>query len=184
MASVQSSYVQLAKTLHPRLLKFFARYPPRVSSAGAPGAAATTLNTSSADANHVPSETPSAEPLLQPSKKNPFVPKKSPLSGRWQGPVFSLRQQSDLYKLAAKQGVAELLPYTPKNLAERTRKREELGLRVKGTGVGQRVKGHVQERYLGQRLEKRKTAMKRMGGLIRFWRLVSVLVASAVSSWG
>jgi len=51
-------------------------------------------------------------------------------------------------KLARAEGVEELLPFTVKGTAERIRKREEGGLRVKGTGVGMRVKGKESERTL------------------------------------
>jgi len=50
--------------------------------------------------------------------------------------------------MAREHGVEELLPYTPKGTEERLRKRVEFGLRVKGTGVGQQVKGHAHERHL------------------------------------
>lgn len=51
-------------------------------------------------------------------------------------------------KLARQHGVEELLPYTVKGTEERLRRRAEDGLRVKGTGVGQRVKGKESERTL------------------------------------
>ena len=51
-------------------------------------------------------------------------------------------------KLARQHGVEELLPYTIKGTEERLRRRQEKGLRVKGTGVGQRVKGKESERTL------------------------------------
>lgn len=51
-------------------------------------------------------------------------------------------------KLARQHGVEDLLPYTVKGTEERLRKRAENGLRVKGTGVGQRVKGKESERTL------------------------------------
>lgn len=51
-------------------------------------------------------------------------------------------------KLAREQGVEELLPFTSKGTEERIRHRVEHGLRVRGTGVGQHVKGHLHERML------------------------------------
>lgn len=50
--------------------------------------------------------------------------------------------------MARKYGVEELLPYTVKNSQEKLRKRVENGLRVKGTGIGQRVKGKESERSM------------------------------------
>ena len=43
------------------------------------------------------------------------------------------------------------MPFSVKSPAERLRRREENGLRVKGTGVGQRVKGKEDERQLKAR---------------------------------
>lgn len=51
-------------------------------------------------------------------------------------------------KLARKHGVEDLLPHSIKGTEEKMRKRIENGLRVKGTGVGQRVKGKESERTL------------------------------------
>ena len=73
------------------------------------------------------------------------------MTGKWHDPVFSLRRQAELVKLARQHGVEELLPYTVKGTEERLRRRAENGLRVKGTGVGQRVKGKESERTLKAR---------------------------------
>ena len=70
----------------------------------------------------------------------------------------------------------ELLPFSTKALEERTRKREEFGLRVKGTGVGQRVKGKWWERNIRGRLEKRRQAMLEMPQMIQTWKQVSLLL--------
>ncbi len=51
-------------------------------------------------------------------------------------------------KLARNYGVEELLPHTVKGTQERLRRRMENGLRVKGTGIGQKVKGKESERTL------------------------------------
>jgi large subunit ribosomal protein L25 len=127
-ATLPNQYVQLAKQLHPRLLRFLAKYPP---SQILP--ASTRANT-----------TATADGAVA----NPFLPHKHPVTGRWQDPQYSLRRQAELVKLAREQGVEELLPFTSKGTEERIRKRVEEGLRVKGTGVGQRVKGHLHERML------------------------------------
>jgi hypothetical protein len=66
----------------------------------------------------------------------------------WHDPAYSLRRQADLVKLARRHGVEELLPFTVKGTMERIRRREDGGLRVKGTGVGMRVKGKESERTL------------------------------------
>lgn len=53
-----------------------------------------------------------------------------------------------LVKLAREHGVEELLPQTNKGTEYQLAQRVEHGLRVKGTGVGQRVKGHIHERHM------------------------------------
>ena len=51
-------------------------------------------------------------------------------------------------KMAKAHGVEELLPETTKGSEYKLARRVEFGLRVKGTGVGQRVKGHAHERQI------------------------------------
>jgi large subunit ribosomal protein L25 len=68
------------------------------------------------------------------------------VTGNWHDPIFSLRRQADIAKLARKYGVEQLLPPTIKSSDERLRRRVENGLRVKGTGIGQKVKGKASER--------------------------------------
>ncbi|KAG9248835.1 putative 54S ribosomal protein L25, mitochondrial [Calycina marina] len=147
MANLHSNpkkLVSLAHTLHPRLLRFFARYPP---------------------AAIVPTLT---EPA--PALPNPFKCQKHLVTGRRHDPVFSLRRQAEIVKLARKQGVEELLPHTVKGTEERMKRRAENGLRVKGTGVGQKVKGKESERTLKGRLEKRRQAMLDMPQMIQTWK--------------
>ncbi len=127
-----SNYVQLAKALPPRLQVFLARYP--AASILPDGATPETYKTAYQE------ETP-----------NPFSGTKHPVTGNWHNPKYSLRRQAELVKLARDHGVEELLPFTPKATEERIRKRVELGLRVKGTGVGQKVKGHKYERQLDEK---------------------------------
>ncbi|KAK1769581.1 hypothetical protein QBC33DRAFT_326632 [Phialemonium atrogriseum] len=148
MASL-SQNVQLAKSLPPRLLRFFARYPPAVIQ---------------------PAE--AAKTAYQLETPNPFQVTKHPVTGKWHDPVYSLRRQADLVKLAREHGVEELLPYTNKGTEERIRTRVEHGLRVKGTGVGEQVKGHKHERQLIAKMEKRRKAILDMPNLIREWKRV------------
>ncbi|TKA75603.1 hypothetical protein B0A49_03865 [Cryomyces minteri] len=182
MASVRQQYIKAAKALPPRLLSFFHKFPPPalrqgISSASSTPASPQTItiaeNTSSSDPNAPTENIVSVEPPSSASAseyKNPFLPHKHPITGRWHNPVFSLRRQAELVKLAKQHGVEELLPYTVKGTEERTRRREEHGLRVKGTGVGQRVKGKEWERTLKGRLEKRRQAMLQMPGMIQQWK--------------
>lgn len=125
------SYVKLAKSLPPQLQRFFARYPPQAICSGLK-----------------PGE--KVHPIVT-EATSPFKPRKNPITGKWHDPIYSLRRQADLCKLARANGVEELLPLSVKSTEEKLRKRMENGLRVKGTGVGQRVKGKESERTLKSR---------------------------------
>lgn len=74
--------------------------------------------------------------------------------------------------MARANGVEELLPPTSKGTAARIQKRAEHGLRVKGTGVGQRVKGKEWERTMKGKLERRRVAMEGMSKMIQDWKQV------------
>ena len=168
-------YVKLAQSLPPRLLRFFARHPPPpVSFANrAPSStASTTLNTSSLDPNASHEETTVTHSPPSLPYPNPFQAQKHPVTGRWHEPVYSLRRQADLVKLARANGVEELLPHTVKGTQERIARRQEQGLRVRGTGVGQKVKGKLWERTMRGRLEKRRQAMLGMPKLVEEWKMV------------
>ncbi len=166
-------YVKLAQSLPPRLLRFFARYPPASFTNRAPASSlSTALNTSSSDPNATHEETfisDSPPPLPYP---NPFQSHKHSATGKWHDPVFSLRRQADLVKMARANGVEDLLPYTVKGTEEKIMRRQEHGLRVRGTGVGQKVKGKLWERTMKGRLEKRRQAMLGMPKLVQQWKQV------------
>lgn len=124
-----SQYVTLAKTLPPKLQRFFARYPP------------TQILNPLPDGEY-------AKTGYQEERRNPFQAKKFHPTGKVHNPVYSLRRQADLVKLARDNGVEELLPFTPKKTEEQLKHRVKYGLRVKGTGVDQKVKGKIHERQL------------------------------------
>ncbi|KAK5663630.1 hypothetical protein OQA88_4061 [Cercophora sp. LCS_1] len=154
MATAASQkHIQLALALPARLRTFFARYPP-----------ASILPTGA--------DPETAKTAYQAEAPNPFQSTKHPVTGRWHDPKYSLRRQAELVKLAREHGVEELLPFTVKGTEERLRKRVELGLRVKGTGVGQKVKGHKYERQMIAKMEKRRQAMLDMPKLIQQWKKV------------
>ncbi|KAH7132318.1 hypothetical protein B0J11DRAFT_428377 [Dendryphion nanum] len=190
MSAIES--IKLAQSLPPRLLRFFAKYPPPQLFPTAPSAIAPTVvatsTTSPVELNApiiepaVPAvespilnalaEVPGPAPL-EPDPSlyhNPFQPRKNFRTGKWIGPVYGLRKQADLVKLAQKHGVVDLLPYTVKKPGEKEQRRLENGLQVKGTGVGQRVKGKIWERTLKGRLEARRQAMLNMPSLIQEWK--------------
>lgn len=124
MAST-SNLIQLAKSLPTPLQRFFARWPP---------------------AAIVPASF--AKTPYQEERPNPFIFVKNPATGKWQNPVYSQRRQAQLVQMARDSGVEELLPMTKKGTEYKLAHRVEHGLRVKGTGVGQKVKGHIHERHM------------------------------------
>ena len=125
MASSAKNLVEVAKSLPAPLQRFLARWPPAAIL----------------PEGHKP--TP-----FQIERPNPFAFHKNPDTGSMQDPVYSQRRQAELVKLAREHGVEELLPETNKRSDTRIAKRVELGLRVKGTGVGQKVKGRIHERHM------------------------------------
>lgn len=126
-AAANHQFTSLAKTLPEKLQRFLARYPPpQLFGVGAPRS----------QTGH------------QADSRNPFRPKRHPATGRWHNPVYSARRQADLVKLARAHGVEELLPHTEKKTEVRLARKVEFGSRVKGTGVGQKVKGRIHERQL------------------------------------
>ncbi|KAI9817015.1 MAG: hypothetical protein M1826_001679 [Phylliscum demangeonii] len=177
----QSQYAELGRTLPRRLQTFFVRYPPpRALPATRPALVPSKKRPKSATATAAAS-TDAAPPALPPAATaaprapppvfNPFEAYKSPITGRWHDPKYSLRRQAELVKLARENGVEELLPFTVKGTEERLRRRQELGLRVRGTGVGQKVKGKKWERGLEDKLEKRRQAMLNMPQMIKNWKV-------------
>ncbi|KAF2474832.1 uncharacterized protein BDR25DRAFT_332160 [Lindgomyces ingoldianus] len=158
--------VRLAESLPGVLLRFFAKYPPPALIR--PVQSTTVASTaSSAGPNAPATETPTENELPY---HNPFQPRKNFETGTWYGPRYGLRKQANLVKVAQKYGVVDLLPYTIKKPGEKERRRIERGLRVKGTGVGEKVKGKLWERTLKGRLEQRKQAMLDMPRLIQEWK--------------
>ncbi|RCI15390.1 hypothetical protein L249_6988 [Ophiocordyceps polyrhachis-furcata BCC 54312] len=120
-----SHLISLAKTLPPPLQRFLARWPP-ASIAGR-------------DAKPTP---------WQEERPHPFRCAKDPITGKRKDPVYSQRRQAELVKMARQHGLEELLPKTTKGTEFQLARRVRLGLRVKGTGVGQKVKGHIFERTM------------------------------------
>ena len=159
--SAAEHHIRLARLLPRRLQRFFAFNPPQMLK--------TNLDQDSKNSSSAPLDAPSADS----TKLNPFVPHKHPATGRWHPPIYSLRRQAELVKLAKINGIEELLPYGPKSTAEKQRRREEHGLRIQGMGIGKRVKGHKWERGLKDKLEKRRQAMLEMPKMIQEWKQVS-----------
>lgn len=177
--SAAQQHIALARDLPPRLLHFFKRFPPpqlQAASRTPPKPAQTSEPTASAAAAAAP-EPPAHDSTPSPSdaastawKHNPFLAHKNPATGHWHGPHYSLRRQTDLYRLAQAHHVLPLMPVAPKHPDVRERMRIERGLRVKGTGHGQKVKGKYWERTLQSRLEVRRRAMESMPDMINLWK--------------
>lgn len=183
--------LQLIKNMPERLLRFFTKYPPHplVQQQSIPTGSrradlapktvttattttSTTSTTSSSDPNAPMEEStaPSSAVTEELPYSNPFLPRKNFTTGKWIGPRYGLRIQADLCKLARRNGVEELLPWTIKRSDIRSQRRLENGKRMKGTGEGQKVKGHAWERQLKPKLEKRRQAMLGMPKLVEEWK--------------
>ncbi|KAF2863579.1 hypothetical protein K470DRAFT_192630, partial [Piedraia hortae CBS 480.64] len=170
-------HVNAALSLPSSLLHFFRRWtPPQLSALPrAPEPSIHLASTTPSTDPNAPSTDPTA-PVSSTTnkeagwKKNPFLPFKNPSTGKWHGPHYSLRRQAQLYKLAAEHNVLSLMPLSPKHPKVKAQKRLERGLRVKGTGVDQHVKGHKWERTLRSRLDLRKRALEAMPEMIETWK--------------
>ncbi|KAJ5222361.1 uncharacterized protein N7469_008601 [Penicillium citrinum] len=172
MASIQPSVGKLPQ----RLRNFFARYPPQVYSALVAPPNLPSPYTPDREAKGAHKQDREAwsfsKALLHndPSNQNPFLPRKIFTTGKWIGPRYGLRQQADLVKLAIKYNVEPLLPPGTKSTEYKEARLAERGLRIKGTGIGQKVKGHKWERTMEARLEDRRKAMTEMPEMIRLWK--------------
>ena len=78
-------------------------------------------------------------------------------------------------KLAIRYNVEALLPPGKKSTEYKQTRKEERGLRIKGTGIGQKVKGKKWERTMEAKLETRRKAMVEMPRMVREWKQVSLL---------
>jgi large subunit ribosomal protein L25 len=188
-----SSITQNVGALPSRLRNFFARYPPQIYSSLVASRPTAPEGEASADETLPSPYTPdrdakgarrpdpeafsTSRALLynDPKNQNPFLPRKIFNSKKWMGPRYGLRQQADLVKLAIKYNVEPLLPPGPKSTEYKAAKLAERGLRIKGTGIGQKVKGHKWERTMEARLEERRKAMVEMPEMIRLWKQVSIV---------
>ena len=183
-----------------RLMNFFAKYPPKLYSAKHTGASiplsksipqtpearavsshvqttsqAPVASTTSAEDPNAPTfeattMTPATISRSERGPPNPFLPMKNHETGRWRGAAIGLRGQADLVKLAKAHGVEALLPPGRKSTAFKEQRILERGLRVRGTGEGQKVKGHKWERRMGAKLDVRRKAMEKMPEMIREWK--------------
>ncbi|WPK27410.1 hypothetical protein PUMCH_004797 [Australozyma saopauloensis] len=90
-------------------------------------------------------------------QKNPFLPNKNEESGKWHAAKYSLRRSADLYKMALKYGLAELLPPIPHKKFHEERYNDKKWMR--GLLFQKKRKW---ERELPTKLEQRRVAMENM----------------------
>ncbi|KAF8533929.1 hypothetical protein BDD12DRAFT_897419 [Trichophaea hybrida] len=97
-------------------------------------------------------------------RANPFKPTVHTVTKVWHNPIYSLRQQAELCKMARKYGIEELLPPSSKSSIEREARRAQREAK------GLTVRGHRVERTLKARIEMRKEAMEKMPKMIEEWK--------------
>lgn len=178
MTSLAQGTSASIRELPPRLTRFFTKFPPKVTVQSAipqPNAPPLgTLEGAKVGASKRALQQRLAHHPISDPNHNPFLPWKNPITGRWRGAMYGLRKQAELCKIARQYGVENLLPWSRKNSNVREA-RKHLGLRVRGTGVGQQVKGHTWERGMISKMEERRKAMESMPEMIKQWKLVSFM---------
>ena len=194
LAALHDTITQVPK-LPRRLEHFFTKYPPQIYSTATTGITlpltrnearlrriaeaekaqhaeegqpeSTTITTPPPQQSELDVPTPLRKDRFPP---NPFLPFRNPVNGHWSSPRIGLRIQADLFKLARAANVEQLMPPSRKSTAfkeERTLKR---GLRIRGTGIGQEVKGHKEERSHASAMERKRKALIEMPALVREWK--------------
>ncbi|EAZ62960.1 mitochondrial ribosomal protein MRPL25 [Scheffersomyces stipitis CBS 6054] len=93
-------------------------------------------------------------------KFNPFLPNKNPETGKWHGAKYSLRRSSDLFKMARKFGIQDLLPPMPKKFYEEKYNNKNW---MRGVLTQKKQKW---ERELPEKLEAREDAIAKMDDII------------------
>jgi large subunit ribosomal protein L25 len=158
-----------------RIAEAEAAQTARLEQQRAKNAAKTTASPTTDTSTSTPTSTATQTASTQSSTQkrtfppNPFLPWQHPISLRWYAPRISLRKQADLVKLAKRCSIEYLLPPGRKSTAFKQARIVQRGSRVKGTGVGQEVKGHIFERRMGEKLKRRKEALADMPRLVREW---------------
>jgi large subunit ribosomal protein L25 len=174
------AYQSLAKTLPKILTRFFQKFPPGrpyATESQKPPRPEPVIETAADGSEKIVQEV-SKEDLLRASTPftdptyNPFLPWRNPITLRWRGPYYGLRRQAVLCKTAARHGVAELLPWSMKLPWVKLERRMQMGLRVKGTGEGDKVRGHKWERTMKGKVRTRREAMVQMPLMVREWKEV------------
>lgn len=93
---------------------------------------------------------------------NPFLANRHPVTGRTHEPLYSLRRQSDLYKLAYKFGIADLMPPLANGKKFFAEKHEASPI-LKGVLY---PKGHKWERTFAERKKKIQDALGEVDNIL------------------
>lgn len=108
-----------------------------------------------------------SEPTLTTAPNaNPFLPNRHPVTGRTHEPLYSLRRQSDLYKLAYKFGIADLMPPLANGKKFFAEKQASSPI-LKGVLY---PKGHKWERTLAERKQKIQDALEQVDDVLIKYR--------------
>lgn len=122
-----------------KLQTFFTRFPP------------------------APLKTYAEKPTLTTAEDaNPFLPNKHPITGRIHEPLYSMRRQSDLFKLAYKFGIQDLMPTLGNGKKFFSEKQKESPI-LKGVLY---PKGHKWERTYAARKQKIADALETVDDLL------------------
>ncbi|KAI3406984.1 MRPL25 [Candida oxycetoniae] len=131
--SAKEAFSKLPQKLH----NFFIKYPPRPFAEYKTGPSTTN------------------DPL-----KNPFFPNKNLETGKWYNSLYSRRRSADLFKLAKKFGIQDLLPQTPRKFHE-----EKYNNKVWMQGMIKPA-GRTNPAEIEEKLKKREEAIKNMDKII------------------
>ncbi len=102
---------------------------------------------------------------------NPFMPNRHPVTQKTHDSIYSLRRQSDLYKLAYRYGIQDLLPpILHKKFFE---EKYETKVPMKGTRI---FKGHKRERFRDARRAEVAEAISKADEIILAAKGVSILM--------
>lgn len=130
----KEAFSKLPQKLH----NFFIKYPPRPF------------------ANYLDKPSTTSDPNL-----NPFLPNKNPETGKWHEAKYSLRRSADLFKMAYKFGIQDLLPPLPQKKFFNDKFDNKNWMK----GVLSHKK-HKWERELDEKLEERQKAIENMDQII------------------
>ncbi|KAG0679473.1 54S ribosomal protein L25, mitochondrial [Pichia californica] len=133
------SSVEAFAKLPQKLQNFFTRYPPAPIK----------------NYSDKPTQTNAAD-------ANPFLPNRHPITGKTHEPIYSSRRQSDLYKLAYKFGIADLMPPLANNKKFYLEKQQASPI-LKGVLY---PKGHKWERTYADRKKKIADALNEVDDIL------------------